>query len=86
MLDRDMVVFKIFETGPSFKDTTRIDPPTAEAIRKRFDVPSGRFTVILVGKDGGVKYKRNADIKLKDIFALIDSMPMRQEEMRRKAE
>ncbi|UCE54829.1 MAG: DUF4174 domain-containing protein [Desulfobacterales bacterium] len=85
VLDRDLVVFKIFETGPSFKNTTQIGHTTAEVIRKQFDVPPGRFTVILVGKDGGVKLTRNAMVKLKDIFALIDSMPMRQEEMRRKA-
>jgi hypothetical protein len=86
VLVRDLVVFKIFETGPSFMDTTQIDHTTAESIRKQFDVPPGRFTVILVGKDGGVKLMRNAMVKLKDIFALIDAMPMRQEEMRQKAE
>ena len=39
---------------------------------------------ILVGKDGGVKLRQNAQVKLNDIFALIDAMPMRQEEMRQK--
>lgn len=82
--DRDLVVFEIIESGPSFMNTTRLDVQMAATLRKQFDVSPGRFTVILVGKDGGVKLKRHTRIKLNDIFALIDAMPMRQEEMRQK--
>ena len=85
--ERDLVVFKIFETGPSFMDATRIRPQTAAAaIRKRFAATLGRFTCILVGKDGGVKLRRNARVKLEEIFDLIDTMPMRREEMRQKSQ
>lgn len=38
--------------------------------------------VILVGKDGGVK-ERSAILDLDDLFALIDTMPMRRQEMKR---
>ena len=86
VLDWDLVVFEILETGPSFINTAQIDTHMAEAIRKKFDVPPGLFTVILVGKDGGVKLRQNPEVKLKDIFALIDAMPMRQQEMRQKAQ
>jgi hypothetical protein len=86
VLDRDLVVFEILETGPSFINTAQIDPHMAEAIRKKFDAPPGLFTVILVGKDGGVKLRQSPEVKLKDIFALIDAMSMRQQEMRQKAQ
>ena len=82
--DRDLVVFEILESGPSFMNTTRLDVQMAATLRREFDVSPGRFIVILVGKDGGVKLKRNTHIKLNDIFALIDAMPMRQQEMRQK--
>jgi hypothetical protein len=36
--------------------------------------------VILVGKDGGVK-RRSVRLDLDDLFALIDTMPMRRSEM-----
>jgi hypothetical protein len=36
---------------------------------------------VLVGKDGGVKLERSGPVSLSVIFALIDSMPMRQREM-----
>ncbi len=41
------------------------------------------FEVLLVGKDGGVKLRRDEPVTASEIVALIDSMPMRQEEMRR---
>jgi len=82
--ERDLVVFKILETGPSYLENTQIDSRTAAAIRNRFAAPLGRFTCILVGKDGGVKLRQNVQTPLKDIFALIDAMPMRREEMRQK--
>ena len=84
--ERDLVVFKIFENGPSFMETTRIAPQPAAAIRDKFEAPVGRFTCVLVGKDGGIKLRQNAQIKLADIFALIDAMPMRQQEMRQKSQ
>ena len=84
--ERDLVVFKILETGPSYMETTRIDPQTAAAIRTKFAAPLGQFTCILVGKDGGVKLKRHAPVKLEEIFGLIDAMPMRREEMRKKSQ
>jgi hypothetical protein len=82
--ERHLVVFRIFETGPSFMDSTQIDFRTSEAIRQQLDVVPEEITCILVGKDGGVKLRRPFPVKLNDIFTLIDSMPMRQEEMRQK--
>lgn len=40
--------------------------------------------VTLIGKDGGVKLKQDEMVDLQVIFDLIDSMPMRRSEMRRK--
>lgn len=41
------------------------------------------FTVILIGLDGTVKLKKEAVLATKTLFDLIDSMPMRQAEMRK---
>jgi hypothetical protein len=86
ILERDLIVFEIYEIGPSYEDKTRIDPQKADAARRDFRVPSGSLTVILIGKDGGVKLRRDEPVDLRDIFLLIDAMPMRQEEMRRKSQ
>ncbi len=41
------------------------------------------FEVLLFGKDGGVKLRRGAPVSVAEISALIDTMPMRRNEMRR---
>lgn len=41
------------------------------------------FTIILVGKDGGEKYRSNKLTSAQQLFDLVDAMPMRKEEMRR---
>jgi hypothetical protein len=80
--DRDLVVFEILESGTSRMNGRPIEPQKAASIRKQFGIAPDEFTVILVGKDGGIKLKRNDQVRLEEIFRLIDSMPMRQEEMR----
>jgi hypothetical protein len=84
ILDRDLIVFQIYETGSSFKDMNEIDHETADKLRREFKVSPGHLTVILVGKDGGVKLRQNEQLNLEQIFLLIDAMPMRRQEMRRK--
>jgi hypothetical protein len=84
--ERDLVVFEILESGDSRMDATPIGPQTATLLRERFGIPPETFTLILVGKDGGVKLRRNDYVELEAVFALIDSMPMRRNEMRRKGQ
>lgn len=79
--DRDLLVFRILEQGPSLVGSQEMSPQEAEELRRRFVVSRGAFTVVLVGKDGTVKLKREGPTALKDIFGLIDSMPMRRQEM-----
>ena len=40
------------------------------------------FRILLIGKDGGIKYESNRFVSLIQLFELIDSMPMRQDEMK----
>jgi hypothetical protein len=52
-------------------------------LRDKFGVGDAPFAVVLVGKDGTVKFKSNLPISAGKVFATIDAMPMRQEEMKR---
>ena len=38
------------------------------------------FRILLIGKDGGIKYESNRPVSLIQLFELIDSMPMHQDE------
>jgi hypothetical protein len=65
LLDRDNVVL--------------IDTHPESALRTRFR-PEG-FTVILVGLDGGEKFRATEVIDPSSLSALIDTMPMRRREL-----
>lgn len=84
--NRDLVIFEILELGASRMNGAELDPHTAAVLRKRFDVSPKAFALILVGKDSGIKLKRDDFNGLEEIFRLIDSMPMRQNEMRHKGQ
>lgn len=55
-----------------------------QALRQKYNIQKNQFTFLLIGKDGGQKLIKNEVVKSKDLFDLIDSMPMRQSEMRRR--
>jgi hypothetical protein len=84
VLDRDLIIVEVPEKGKSRCGDLIISVDTAEALRKRFQVNAGTFQVLLIGKDGGVKLRAEEPVHTKDLFNLIDAMPMRREEMRRK--
>ena len=44
----------------------------------------GGFEFILIGLDGGLKLRRQKEMSLKELYRIIDSMPMRTAEMRGK--
>ena len=51
-----------------------------ESFFKNISLSSSEFRLILLGKDGGIKLNSRIT-SLQEIFSLIDTMPMRQEEM-----
>lgn len=42
------------------------------------------FKVLLIGLDGGIKLEQNKILSLEKLFAIIDGMPMRKRELKRK--
>ncbi|MEM0909015.1 MAG: DUF4174 domain-containing protein, partial [Pseudomonadota bacterium] len=84
LTDRRMSVYiveprRVFTTfgGP----VVRADP---KALRRRFKVPDDAFRVILVGLDGGAKGMWDQPVASETLFNLIDGMPMRRQELRRR--
>ena len=76
MEERDLVLFVC--TGKEVLDKnglkTDINPDK---------ISYGEFQgVILIGKDGGVKLRKKFIVEPKEIFDLIDQMPMRRSEMK----
>jgi len=65
---------------------TGINRGTARELRKRFSPASRGLTVVLVGKDGEEKKRWQRVVEPQEIFDLIDTMPMRQDEAKGQAE
>lgn len=59
------------------------DTPLGAALRRRFGGGTG-FKVVLVGKDGSEKLAAAEPLGRAALFPLIDAMPMRRDEMRRR--
>jgi hypothetical protein len=56
----------------------------AERLRRQLGVPGDQFRAVLVGKDGRPKLTETAAIAPDRLFATIDAMPMRRQEMRQR--
>jgi hypothetical protein len=86
MMDRNVLLVPILKDASTYKaplDAPRDLLPQAEQKRLRglYRVPSDRFRVILLGEDGGVKMVRDQPIPMRELNALIDTMPTRKLEM-----
>ena len=66
ILNRDLLHFHYNYEGKTGNQTTMNDQ---------------YFRILLIGKDGGIKYESKRSVSLNHLFELIDSMPMRQDEM-----
>ncbi len=79
--DRALLLANIFESEAGELEDGAASTEEASGLRETFGIPEGQFAVILVGKDGGEKYRSSAPVSLRDIFDRIDAMPMRRREM-----
>jgi uncharacterized protein DUF4174 len=82
--DRDLLTLRLFEDGSGDGAGGPVTPEQAATARREFGVGDGRFAVVLVGRDGGAKFRSGEPVPTPDLFARIDAMPMRRREMREK--
>ncbi len=76
--ERDLAVVEVVG------DVVRGASDSAGALRRRFHVPGDAFRAVLVGKDGTVALTAAGPLPAARLAAVIDAMPMRQDEMRRR--
>jgi hypothetical protein len=81
VLDRDLIVITAAGSGAVRIGGRSASGEGAGALRDQFEVPTGDYTVILIGKDGGEKLRGGAEVRLAQVFRLIDAMPMRRREL-----
>ncbi len=75
LAERDVVVREV--------RVAELPPADRRYLAQQLGVPGTGFTAVLVGKDGGVKRRDVRPVAPAALFATIDAMPMRQQELRR---
>jgi len=58
--------------------------PENARVFNEFQVQPTHFTLLLIGKDGFVKLRAKEVVSANRIFSIIDVMPMRMDEVKRK--
>ena len=80
--DRDLLIFEVLPN--EVLSATSEEAESAEKLRERYRVNSEDYMVLLIGKDGSEKLRSDGLVTLNELYTLIDAMPVRREEMRRK--
>jgi hypothetical protein len=81
VVERALMILEILEHGQSRAGNQLLSEKSVQDIRKRLGLKTGTFQVFLIGKDGGVKLRSSEPVSMRDLFGLIDGMPMRRQEM-----
>lgn len=80
LAERDLVIVRVFANGEVTIDN-RMHALSADSFYQRYNVTPGQFRAVLVGKDGTVKLDQSEPVTANNLYSLIDSMPMRQQEI-----
>jgi hypothetical protein len=75
LAERDVLVLIV---GEKVGKDARV--PDAREARARWKVASGEGAAVLIGKDGGEKWRSPLPAPLEDLYPVIDAMPMRKQE------
>jgi NADH dehydrogenase [ubiquinone] 1 alpha subcomplex assembly factor 1 len=78
--DRDMTLVVLLESGLSSAGERELTAGESDAARTALGIERGSFSVLLIGKDGSVKLSSDTATPMAEIYALIDTMPMRRRE------
>jgi len=81
LVERHLLVVELVPGHGRFGDHS-IDDRGVTVLQRRWDIPSGGFQAVLVGKDGRAKRRWDDLFDPTEMNELIDTMPMRQDEMR----
>lgn len=79
--ERRLKLFKVLPNKYQLDEEVWVE---GSLIFDKYNSNKDPFRIILIGLDGGIKLSQSTVISKKDLFDLIDSMPMRSSELRSK--
>ena len=80
--DRDMLLVSLLDDAASTAGRRELTTGEVASAREALRIRSGAFALRLIGKDGSVKLSGDEAIPIKEVYDLIDGMPMRRREQR----
>ena len=92
MKERDIIVVPVVSNDTVTAQpqaelpNTELSRSEASAARSRFKVNADSFRVVLIGKDGSQKHSSKTPVAFDKLSALVDSMPMRKQEIRQRSQ
>jgi hypothetical protein len=82
--ERDIIIFKVLSNEGVTPENQLLTENICQKLREEFGVKEQNFCIVLIGKDGGEKYRTATSLSTDALFAIIDAMPMRKTEIRQK--
>ena len=82
IIDRKILIYHILPKKYKTGLLDKSDWKYSEKFFKKYSKNDNQFEIILVGLDGGIKLRQEEIITTDKLFAVIDSMPMRVQEIK----
>ncbi len=82
--ERKLLVFQITPEKYLSGDSTNGEWMPTSTLYRQYQTPGAPFTIVLIGLDGGVKLSETSFVPKEKLFTLIDGMPMRKAEIKRR--
>ena len=84
LLERKLLIYQILPDKYKVSATygNEVSWNSGNLLFEQFRSSDASFEIILVGLDGGIKLRKQDLLDCKELWAVIDNMPMRQAEIR----
>ena len=83
--ERDLLLIRVVSDQVEGEEFSR-GADEAQQLRRQYQIADNAFCVVLIGKDGSEKIRSNDIVSRDELYAVIDAMPMRRQEMKKKGE
>ena len=81
--ERDLLTFHLFENEYGYFNDTPLTIKAAATTRERLGVAPNEFTIILIGKDGRVRFRADRPTHPGALLTLVDTSAIRRRELKR---
>lgn len=82
LIERDLLIFEITKDQEITELLHEKEYRSNTNLWRSYEISNADITVLLIGKDGTEKLRSTSVLSSKELYAVIDAMPMRRTEMR----